>query len=83
MKTMPNSLSLARHYYEARREVLTAAGMQITPWYRLTQDERAVTVTEAAIIQEALRRAIEERATLLDGVTARLAQDETPGVVQV
>lgn len=83
MTTMPSSLSLARHYYEARREVLAAAGTRITPWYRLNADERAVAVAEAAIIQEAIRRANEEHATLLDGITARLAPADTPRVVQV
>ncbi|MEU8911748.1 hypothetical protein [Streptomyces nigrescens] len=83
MTIMPSHLSLARHYYEARREVLSAAGTQATPWYRLNADERAVAVAEAAIIQEAIRRASEESAMLLDGITARLAPADALRAAQV
>lgn len=83
MTIMPSHLSLARHYYEARREVLAAAGTQATPWYRLNADERVVAVAEAAIIQEAIRRASEESAMLLDGITARLAPADAPRAAQV
>ncbi|MCZ1014421.1 hypothetical protein [Streptomyces noursei] len=69
MTTMPGLLPLARHYYETRREVLAAAGAQTTPWYRLTADELGVAVAEARIILEAVRRANEEHAVLLDGIS--------------
>ncbi|NEW75448.1 MULTISPECIES: hypothetical protein [Streptomyces] len=78
---MPSPLPLARHYYEIRREVLAACGTQITPWYRLTADERAVAVTEAEIVLEAVRRANEEHAALLD-VAAHKPAVDTPGMVQ-
>ncbi|MFI6686644.1 hypothetical protein [Streptomyces sp. NPDC050485] len=78
MTTMPNPLSLARHYYEARREVLAAAGAQATPWYRLNADERAVAIAESTIIQEAIRRANEEHTALLDAIAARLTPADAP-----
>ena len=65
MTTMPSLLPLARHYYETRREVLAAAGVQTTPWYQLTADELGVAVAEARIILEAVGRANEEHAVLL------------------
>ncbi|MFG2864674.1 hypothetical protein [Streptomyces sioyaensis] len=80
---MPGTMPLARHYYETRREVLAAAGTQVTPWYRLTSDERAVAVAEAAIILEAVRRANDERTALLDPVNEQLAPVDRPRVVQV
>lgn len=83
MKNMPSSMSLARHYYETRREVLAAGGTEVAPWYRLTADERAVAVAEAAIIREAIRRVHEEHAVLLEGIAARLAAASRPVVVQV
>ncbi|MEV7512021.1 hypothetical protein AB0O57_29105 [Streptomyces sp. NPDC091201] len=59
---MPFALqALARHYYEARRQVLAQAGITTTPWYRLTASERAVAEAEAQIVQEACRRAAEEQ----------------------
>ncbi|WP_031102385.1 hypothetical protein [Streptomyces sp. NRRL S-146] len=69
MTTMPGLLPLARHYYETRREVLAAAGVQTTPWYRLAADELGVAVAEAQIILEAVRRANEEHAVLLGGIS--------------
>ncbi|WJV44540.1 hypothetical protein [Streptomyces flavofungini] len=80
---MPSTLPLARHYYEARREVLAAAGTQATPWYRITPDERAVAVAEAAIILEAVRRANDKPALLLDLVADEFATGDQPHVVQV
>ncbi|MEW1700758.1 hypothetical protein ACIQCR_16910 [Streptomyces sp. NPDC093249] len=62
--TTPPPLSLARHYYETRREVLTAAGERTTPWFRLTGAERRVAVAEASLIAEALRRAVAEQQLL-------------------
>ncbi|MGG2460166.1 hypothetical protein ACO0M4_10150 [Streptomyces sp. RGM 3693] len=70
MTTMPGLLPLARHYYETRREFLTAADARTTLWYRLTADELAVAVAEARIILEAVRRAVQEHAVLLDGVSS-------------
>ncbi|MEU1310992.1 hypothetical protein ABZ419_19180 [Streptomyces cinnamoneus] len=72
MTTMPDTVPLARHYYETRREVLAAGGAQLTPWYQLAPEERAVAVTEAVIIQEAVRRANEEHAVLMAVLTGRL-----------
>ncbi|MGW3628016.1 hypothetical protein [Streptomyces sp. NPDC000880] len=56
--------ALARHYYEVRREFLARAGVAVTPWYRLTPAERAVTESEVTIFREAIRRADEEQAVL-------------------
>ncbi|MFP3991037.1 hypothetical protein U9R90_26925 [Streptomyces sp. E11-3] len=81
MTTMPGLLPLARHYYETRREVLAASGAQTTPWYRLTADELAVAVTEARIILEAVRRANQEHAVLLDGISDRPFSVGTHGAV--
>ncbi|WP_141753951.1 hypothetical protein [Streptomyces subrutilus] len=53
--------ALARHYYEARREVLALAGITATPWYQLSADERAIADAEGQIVQEAFRRAAEEQ----------------------
>ncbi|MGC5042445.1 hypothetical protein ACLQ16_03910 [Streptomyces albidoflavus] len=78
MTTMPGTLPLARHYYETRREVLAAAGTHITPWYRLTPDERSVAVAEAAIILEAVRRVNDERTALLGLVVDRLTSIDGP-----
>ncbi|MFE0058767.1 hypothetical protein [Streptomyces sp. NPDC059003] len=78
-----NTLSLARHYYEIRREVLAVAGTQVTPWFQLTRDERDVAVAEAAIILEAVRRANEEHAVLLDAVTSRPPAAAAPRMAQV
>ncbi|MGI5337718.1 hypothetical protein ACQEVS_10115 [Streptomyces sp. CA-181903] len=76
---MPDTVPLARHYYETRREVLAAGGAQLTPWYRLAPEERAVAVTEAVIIQEAVRRATEEHAVLVTVLGNRLpTADEVP-----
>ncbi len=71
MTTMPHTLPLAQHYYGARREVLAAAGTQATPWYRLSRDDRAAALAEAAIIQEAVYRASAEHAALLAAIKAR------------
>ncbi|RLU86214.1 hypothetical protein CTZ27_24870 [Streptomyces griseocarneus] len=67
---MPRLTPLARHYHETRREFLAACGTQITPWYRLTSDERSVSVAEAAIILEAVRRASEEHDALQPTITS-------------
>ncbi|MFI1012612.1 hypothetical protein [Streptomyces sp. NPDC020965] len=72
MTTMPGLLPLARHYYEARREVLLAGGRQATPWYLLSSDEHAVAIAEAKIVVEAIRRVDEERAVLLGGADRAL-----------
>ncbi|MFG2141890.1 hypothetical protein [Streptomyces sp. NPDC048650] len=80
---MPSALSLARHYYEARREVLAAGGHEATPWYRLSADERAVAIAEAAIIVEAVRRANEEHQALLCALDNRFPAIDAPGVVEV
>ncbi|MFJ2745239.1 hypothetical protein ACIO3O_36905 [Streptomyces sp. NPDC087440] len=61
MTTMPPLQVLARHYYETRRLVLEEAGTEVTPWYRLSEEERNVARVEAQIIQEAWRRALEEQ----------------------
>ncbi|WP_370418967.1 hypothetical protein AB8O64_10955 [Streptomyces sp. QH1-20] len=82
MTTMPRPIPLARHYHETRREFLATCGTQITPWYRLTSDERSVAVAEATIILEAVRRANEEHAALLPVITDQPAADPPP-VVQV
>lgn len=76
---LPN---LARHFHEARRELLALAGIQVAPWYRLTSDERQVAETEAEILREALRRATaEQRAvdTLLSRPGPRPARPQ-PGI---
>ncbi|MEU9699513.1 hypothetical protein [Streptomyces sp. NPDC047981] len=72
MTTSMPPLTLARHYYEARREVLGAAGLRTKPWFRLTDDERAVAVAEASLITEALHRAEKER-QLLQGLAGTLS----------
>ncbi|MFI1201665.1 hypothetical protein ACH4VR_19800 [Streptomyces sp. NPDC020883] len=76
---MPSSLPLARHYYETRREILAACGTAVTPWYRLTPEERSVAVAEAEIILEAVRRAHREQ----DIVTGRLFDVGAPREAQV
>lgn len=83
MTTMPSTLSLARHYYETRREVLAAGGHETTPWYRLSADERAVAITESTIIVEAVRRANEEHAALRSALGSRLHAVDEPRVVEV
>ncbi|MEV8388875.1 MULTISPECIES: hypothetical protein [unclassified Streptomyces] len=83
MTTMPGSLPLARHYYETRREVLATFGTQMTPWYRLTAEERDVAVAEAAISVEAVRRANEERASLQAAFTGSAPTVDTAHVVEV
>ncbi|WP_030780787.1 hypothetical protein [Streptomyces sp. NRRL S-920] len=80
---MPITLPLARHYYETRREVLAAGGEHVTPWYRLTPDERAVAVTEAVIILEAVRRANAEHAALLGVALDDADSTAGPDVAQV
>ncbi|MFJ9434880.1 hypothetical protein ACIRQY_35305 [Streptomyces sp. NPDC101490] len=57
MTTSP-PFSLARHYYETRRELRTAAGERTTPWFRLADAERSVAVAET------LRRAAAEQQLL-------------------
>lgn len=64
--------ALARHYYEARREVLALAGIAATPWYQLTANERAVADAEAQIVREAFRRAAEEQQAI-DALSHRSA----------
>ncbi|MFJ4988803.1 hypothetical protein ACIP9H_34005 [Streptomyces sp. NPDC088732] len=53
---MPSLPALSRNFYEARREVLAAAGVTATPWYQLSAEERQVVDAETRIIIEALRR---------------------------
>ncbi|MGW1275542.1 hypothetical protein ACWD4V_01105 [Streptomyces tsukubensis] len=78
MTNLSESLPLARHFYEVRREVLAACGTRITPWYRLSQDERAAAVAEGVMMLEALRRAREEHDFLTAAVTDRVHSRALP-----
>ncbi|MYW67187.1 hypothetical protein GTY65_24415 [Streptomyces sp. SID8379] len=66
--TLPSPVPLARHYYELRRQVLEAGGVTLTPWYQLSENERAVAVTEGVIILEALERATTEQTLMTDAI---------------
>lgn len=82
MTTMPGLLPLARHYYETRRELLTAASTPATPWYRLSADELGVAVAEARIILEAVRRANDEQHVLMGAIASSSHPTASDGLVE-
>ncbi|MFD3514861.1 hypothetical protein [Streptomyces sp. NPDC058657] len=78
---MPPVVALARHFYETRREILVEGGTEATPWYRLTEDSRAIAVAEAHIVLEAVRRANDEQKALLTVAALRLHESKPPSAV--
>ncbi|NEA53547.1 hypothetical protein G3I60_05100 [Streptomyces sp. SID13666] len=62
---------LARHYYEARRQILMQSGDILAPWYTLTEPQRAAAEREALVILEAIRRLEAEQAACEKARTVR------------
>ncbi|MEU2969040.1 hypothetical protein ABZ687_29185 [Streptomyces ardesiacus] len=57
--TLPPNLT--RHYYEERTQRARDDGMPVTPWYQLTDAQKASIDEDVAVFREAIRRAEDEQ----------------------
>ncbi|MFI5990379.1 hypothetical protein ACIBAC_00795 [Streptomyces sp. NPDC051362] len=53
--------NLTRHYYETRRMLGQAEGVDTAPWFSLTADQRAAIERDVEVLRQAIRRAEEEQ----------------------
>ncbi|MCX4976483.1 hypothetical protein [Streptomyces sp. NBC_00620] len=56
--------NLTRHFWEVRRAFMQHAGTTLTPWFRLTADERTAAETEVGLFRQAIRASEEEQGLL-------------------